>query len=140
MTAAAWPVQTAIHARLTGDTGLMGRVSGVYDHVLEDAAHPYITIGESTENPADAHDRRGAELTVTLHIWSSTRNHRGFRDALRVLADVDRLLDNRGGADPLPVQGYRNVFVTRESYDTLRDPDPHIRHVPATYRIDLEEE
>lgn len=133
---ALWPAQKAVYARLSSSDSLTSR-AGVYDHVPEDADHPYVTVGEGTEVPFDAHDRRGASLTLTLHVWS---RYRGYREALDILADVDRLLDQRGGADPLQVDGHRRVFTRRESYNTTTDPDPDIRHVPATYRIDLEEE
>lgn len=136
MTAAAWPIQQAIYARLTGDDTLAG-MADVHDEVPENAPHPYITVGESTEVPDDAHDRRGTDSTVTLHIWSK---YRGFAEALLILDELDRLLDQRGGADPLPVDGYTRVFLTRESYQTVRDPDPDVRHVPAIYRITAEEE
>lgn len=137
MSAAAWPVQKAVYARLSGDATLAGLVSGVFDEPPEDAAMPYVVVGEAVETPDDAHDRRGAEVAATVHVWS---RYRGFAEALAILDAVDRLLDVPGGAARLAVDGWTKAFCRRESYQTLRDPEPGVRHVPATYRITLEEQ
>lgn len=136
MTAVAWPLQQAVYTRLSSDADLAA-LAGVYDEPPEDVPHPYVTVGESTETPMDAHDRRGVDITITLHIWS---RYRGFRQALDILAALDRLMDQRGGAAALPVTGFTRVFCSRESYQTVRDPEPDVRHVTAIYRITAAEE
>lgn len=132
MTTAAWQIQTAIYGRLIGDEDLMGLVSGVYDEPPAPAAHPYVTIGDVTEVPDDAHDRQGVEATATLHIWSK---YRGYHEAAVILRNVDRLLDRQ----PLPLDGFQKVSVANESHQFMRDPDPDVRHVTVQFRIWAEE-
>lgn len=133
MTTALWETQTAIYTKLTSDTTLMALVSGVFDQPSEDAAYPYVLIGDGTEVPDDAHDRQGVTTTVTLHIWS---RYRGYAEAAAILREVDRLLDRQ----PIDVAGFVTVSVVNEFHQFLRDPDPQIRHIPVRYRIRLEEE
>jgi hypothetical protein len=133
MTSAAWPLQQAIYARLTGDASLMGAVSGVYDYVPEGAAYPYVAIGEAVEVPNDSHDRPGLTVTFTLHIWS---RYRGTKQAIQILGHVDRLLNRT----PLAVAGFRDVSLVVESSQMMRDPDPEIRHVPVRLRAWLTKE
>ncbi|WP_071812529.1 DUF3168 domain-containing protein [Lentzea guizhouensis] len=126
-------VQTAIHTLLTADVELMAAVSGVYDQVPEPAAFPYIRLGDTTEVPDDNHSRRGSRVTTTLHIFS---RYRGNKQGLQILGQVDRLLDRQA----LLVPGYRDVSCAREFHQTLRDPDPEIRHIPVRYRLWLTRE
>lgn len=133
MSVADWVVQTAIYDKLTADATLTGIVSGIFDQVPEDVPYPYVAIGDATEVPEDAHDRQGLAVTVTLHIWS---RYRGYAEAAAILKEVDRILDRK----PLTVDGFHTVTVAHEFHQSLRDPDPQIRHIPVRYRIRLEEE
>ncbi|WP_048574131.1 DUF3168 domain-containing protein [Streptomyces leeuwenhoekii] len=128
MTAALWPLQQAVYARLTGHAPLMALVSGVYDHVPETAQHPYVSIGSITETVDDAHNARGLEATVVLHVWSK---YRGYREAAQILAALDAVLDRQ----PLVVSGYRDVSVSHRTHSEVRDPDPTIRHINVSYRV-----
>ena len=42
----------------------------VYDDVPQNAAFPYIVIGEDTSIPFDDDCNTGAESTITIHVWS----------------------------------------------------------------------
>lgn len=128
MATAAWDLQVAVRAKLLADTDLMAAVTGVYDDVPGDAVHPYITVGDATEVPDDAHDRQGLTSTLTLHIWSK---YRGFSEALKILGHLDRVLDRK----PLTVAGWTDISIAREWHQTMRDPDPLIRHVPVRFRV-----
>ena len=48
MTAALWPLQQAVYARLTGHAPLMALVTGVFDEVPENQPHPYVSLGSIT--------------------------------------------------------------------------------------------
>ncbi|GGV13577.1 DUF3168 domain-containing protein [Streptomyces spectabilis] len=128
MTSALWPLQTAVYAKLTGHVPLMALVSGVYDEVPEQAAHPYVSLGSITESVDDAHNQRGLEAAVVLHVWSK---YRGFREAAAILAALDAALDRQ----PLTVSGYRDVSIAHDQHQQLRDPDPQIRHINVSYRV-----
>lgn len=133
MATAAWPVQVAVRAKLIADPQLMSVASGVFDHVDGDATFPYLTVGEATEVPDDAHDHQGVAMTVTIHIWSK---YKGFSEAATILGHVDRIIDRQ----PLAVDGFSDVSIAREFHQSLRDPDPQIRHIPVRFRIWLTKE
>lgn len=128
MTAALWPLQQAVYVKAIGHAPLMALVSGVYDEVPEDVAHPYVSLGSITENVDDAHNQRGLEATVVLHVWS---RYRGFKQAAAILAALDTALDRQ----PLTVAGFQDVSIAHEQHQELRDPDPEIRHINVSYRV-----
>ncbi|MDT3395434.1 DUF3168 domain-containing protein [Streptomyces sp. B1866] len=128
MSTALWPLQRAVYTALTGDTTLMSLVTGVFDEVPENQAAPYVTLGPVTEQTDDAHNQRGLAATVQLDVWS---RYRGWREAAGILDALDTVLDRR----PLAVDGWRDVSVAHQQHTELRDPDPEIRHITATYRV-----
>lgn len=131
MSTAAWPIQQAIYARLTGDTALMA-IAKVYDEIPETASYPHVSFGVTQEQPDDAHDRQGLHVDVTLDIWSK---YAGNKESATILAHLDRLLDRK----PLNVAGFTKVSIARAWHQFIRDPDPKIRHCPVRFRIWLEE-
>lgn len=128
MTAALWPLQLAVVGKLRAHAPLMALVSGVYDEVPEQVAHPYVSLGSITENVDDAHNQRGLEASVVLHVWSK---YRGFKQAADILAELDAALDRQ----PLTVAGFRDVSIAHQQHTELRDPDPDIRHINVSYRV-----
>ncbi|WP_435107352.1 DUF3168 domain-containing protein [Nocardiopsis synnemataformans] len=132
MAVAAWPLQQAIYQRLVADPDLTA-MCGVYDEAPEPAPYPHITVGEVIEEPMDTHDAQGLDVGFILHIWSK---YRGYAEAARILAHVDRLLDRQ----PLAVAGFHVISIFREHHRMLRDPDPDIRHCPVRYRVWLSKE
>jgi hypothetical protein len=128
VTAALWPLQVAVVAKLRAHAPLMALVTGVYDEVPEQIAHPYVSLGSITENTDDAHNQRGLEASVVLHVWSK---YRGFKEAADILAALDTALDRQ----PLTVTGFRDVSIAHQQHTELRDPDPAIRHINVSYRV-----
>ncbi|MCM2580445.1 DUF3168 domain-containing protein [Streptomyces meridianus] len=128
MTSALWPLQQAIYSKLSADPALGALVTGVFDEVPEGQAYPYVTIGSISEVPDDAHDRQGLEAAAVLHVWSQ---YRGYREAAEIFAAVDAVLDRK----PLTVDGYEDVSIAHTQHQSLRDPDPEIRHINAQYRV-----
>ncbi|MFJ6386449.1 DUF3168 domain-containing protein [Streptomyces sp. NPDC091972] len=130
---AALPTQAGIREALLADAPLMDLIKGVFDWVEEKQPYPYITIGEATETPANAHDRYGSEVLETLHIWDQNR---GFAQSLTIAARVIQALDHT----PLTIVGHVHRWTRFVSLQTLRDPAPpgDIRHVPMTFRIGTE--
>lgn len=128
MTTALWPLQFAVVTKLRARSTLMELISGVFDEVPEDKAHPYVTAGSITENVADAHNQRGLDASVVLHIWSK---YPGYKEAAEILAELDAALDRQ----PLDVAGFKDVSIAHEQHTELRDPDPEIRHINVSYRV-----
>ena len=71
-----WALQQAIYTALTGDSTLMAMITGVHDHVPQETAFPYVTIGESTARDWRTVGRKGAEATLILHAWSRSRGRK----------------------------------------------------------------
>lgn len=132
MSSPAGAIQAALYNRLVSDSTLMGMITGVFDHVPEDEIHPYVTLGEGTEIPDNALSELGKENTQTLHAWV---RERGTKTGQDILNRVSQLLDQQ----PLSVGGHHLVAVRFEYAETLRDPDPEIRHVVMRFRILTEE-
>ncbi|GAA3301302.1 DUF3168 domain-containing protein [Streptomyces cinereospinus] len=133
MTAALWPLQQAVVQTLRAHAPLMALVSGVFDEVPENTPHPYVTLGSITETVDDAHNQRGLEASVVLHVWSK---YRGYKEASTILAALDAALDRQ----PLAVAGFTDVSIAHEQHTQLRDPDPDIRHINVSYRVWLTRE
>jgi hypothetical protein len=128
MTAALWPLQLAVVGKLRAHTPLTDLITGVFDEVPEAAAHPYVTLGSITETADDAHNQRGLEASVVLHIWST---YPGYKEAGVILVELDAALDRQ----PLTVTGFRDVSIAHQQHTELRDPDPDIRHINVSYRV-----
>lgn len=126
-----WPLQTAIYTTLTADTALMDDVTGVYDHVPEGTAFPYVTLGATTAIPRGAHDRFGRRSTVTLHVWSA---YHGWFEALGVVDHLLRLLDRQD----LTVDGHEFVSMRVEQTVSMMDPDEDLRHIAVRFAVETE--
>lgn len=123
-------VQAALYSVLNGDAQLAGKV---WDEVPEGTAMPYVVIGESIEQPDNSQDRHGWQTVATLHIWSRSR---GFREANTIASRVAGLLDHQ----PLTVAGRHHVATRYEFAQTLKDPEPGVRHVVLRFRVLTEEQ
>jgi hypothetical protein len=128
------PIQQAIFDRLTGDSELMGLITGVFDHVPEGTAHPYVTVGEVITTPDNRHGGFGRSVVATLHIWTRTRGH---AQGLAIEDRIAQLLDHQ----PLTLVGHLTVEVRYEFSQTLIDPEPpgDIRHIPLRFRVVTEQ-
>lgn len=121
-----WELQKAIYTALTGDSALMAIITGVHDHVPQDTAFPYVTIGESTAVDWRTVGYDGMELTLVLHVWS---RERGCREAKLILAEIHRILNDA----KLTVPGHVLVWLHFEFSQTLPDSDGVTYHGIARY-------
>lgn len=130
---ASLPTRDAVRTALTGDAELMSLVRGVLDWVPEKQPYPFIHLGESFETPANAHDRFGAQVLQTLHVWSQ---YRGYAQALTIANRIIHVLDHT----PLVIDGHAWCWTRFVSMQTLTDPEPpgDIRHLPLMFRIGTE--
>jgi hypothetical protein len=88
-------VQMAMYARLTGDSALMALIAAVYDFtaVPDDAALPYVTIGDATETPLNAFGTRGYKTRHLVHVWDS--QYGGQLKVQTIIARLNTLLDQQ---------------------------------------------
>ncbi len=128
MADAAFAVQTAIYDKLTGDAALMAAIDAVHDQVPENAAFPYLTIGEDTGRDFGTKTESGQSLTLTLDAWSRAHGRKEVKD---ILARVHALLHEQA----LSVAGFTHLLTRFEFTQTFRDPDGLTQHGVARYRI-----
>jgi Protein of unknown function (DUF3168) len=123
--------QIAIIARLTADSALMARVSGIFDvgGVPEFQAYPFVALGEHVETPWPVFRKVGRNLLLLFHIWSQQPS---FDEALLILGDLIRLLDHK----PLgTLTHFGNSKLEYEMSAQQNDPDDStIRHMPVHFR------
>jgi hypothetical protein len=127
----AWPLQTAVYTRLSGDSELTSTLgAAVYDHVPDSAAFPYVVIGEATVAPNDTMGKTGRDLTLTVHTWSQ---YQGLKQVLQIADRVDDLLDRWFPT----VTGWTANEMLSEFFETFKDADGVTRHGVARYRVHI---
>jgi hypothetical protein len=114
-------IVTALKAAATG----VG--SRIYDRVPENAAFPYVTIGDAQSIGAFADCYDGTESFIDVHIWSRATN---FGEAKTVLSQVRSALHD----EELSLDGHILELLNFRDARTLRDPDGLTSHVVATFR------
>lgn len=119
-------------------TALSGNISAtVYDDVPvlpsgQPAANfPYVVIGDDTSIAWDTDDQTGAEMTVTLHIWSRAG---GYKQAKAIAGEIYAILHRAS----LSVTGHHLVDCLQEFSEFMRDPDGETRHGVLRYRITVQ--
>ena len=114
MTLAANALQKAVYARLTASLGGVA----VYDHAPQNAAFPYVLIGDDTAVTWDTKTRDGQEYTLTIHCWDAPKA--GRKSVKAVAAQIYAALHRQ--EDSIPVTGYRLVLLIWEFMDTFQEP------------------
>jgi hypothetical protein len=125
--------QAAIFAALNGQIG-----AAVKDDPLPlpsgqpDSGFPYVVIGDDTERPWDSDGRLGAEVTVTLHIWSRKPS---YAEAKAIARAIYTKLHRKA----IPASGAQVVDCLHEFSGAMRDEDGKTRHLAVRYRLTLQE-
>lgn len=119
---AARGLTAAVHAAIAA------RGLAVHDHVPEDAALPYVTIGTVTGRPWSAKTFDGHEFRLILDCWSDAPG----RHEVEGLMDMVRaaLLE-----EPLVAADHRVVLVAAEGTDILRETETRIFHGILRLRV-----
>ena len=139
------PLQTALHALLVADPGLIAIIgTRVHDEVPQNQVFPYIIIGEfdSTEwrtmGDNIAGSRHGEEIILTIHIWSTKQ---GFKEAHEIHEELHRLLTDKDDSG-LTIAGFDLNFIMYASTDTIKEVlkgGRVARHVIARWRVKLQQ-
>ena len=82
-------LEKAIYQTLINYATLNAMISGVFDQVPEHASFPYISIGESVSRDWSTKTTSGAQISVTLHIFS---RYGGKKQAIDVMRRIHELL------------------------------------------------
>lgn len=131
-------LQTAIFDRLKNYADLAAllandprpNISGaaVFDHVPQNAAFPYVVIGDTTTNEWDTDDSLGGDHTATIHAWSEDR---GREEAKKIQAEIYNALHRHD----LQVAGAVVVTCEFEYAETIVDTDGLTRQGITRFRI-----
>lgn len=125
--------QAAIFAALNGQIGAPVRDDPTpLPAGQPDSGFPYVVIGNDTERPWDHDGRRGAAVTVTLHIWSRKPS---FVEAKTIAAAIYGRLHRKA----IAASGAQVVDCLHEFSDFARDEDGKTRHGVVRYRLTLQE-
>lgn len=104
---------------------------GVYDDVPEDRTEPWVTIGEAISVPDNWLTGFGWSITCMFHVW--TKSH-GYKSALDIASQMCAILDHRLGSLDIGAD-WSVVAIRFVNLQTMRDPDPQIRHVPVQFQV-----
>lgn len=126
-------IQLGLYARLTGDATLYPTlINGVFDSVREDVELDYLVIGEVTATPDGVHGVEGRQVVAVIHTWTRAES---FASANAIGSRVVALLWHRHAELDALVSGHRVWRVDHEFSQTVRDPEPHVRHRVDRFRI-----
>ncbi len=124
--------QKSLYAKLAGDSVLMALIKGVYEYVPQNAAYPYVTIGDVTANDDSAKGLKRYDLDVNLEIYSKAQ---GRKEVLDIIERLKLLLDNQ----VLSITGFTNIFTKAVGISTKRSSDNLITSGLLTLKIFVRE-
>lgn len=124
-------IQKALYAILTGNADLMALITGVFDHVPQNQAFPYITFGTRTETRLDSMGTWGKDTTFEINIWTQAA---GFKQTEDILEKVNTVI---GDYPSLAVTGWTTICCRFENAVTMEDPDGETKRIAARYRIQV---
>jgi hypothetical protein len=140
-----WPLQVGLVAMIRASGAIMAIVSDVYDAVPENAAFPFVVVGEGEETDASSFGQVAHDLTPDIQVWdrdgemvASNSGSAGFRRAESVAELIAGLLD----ADTLTVTGHSVVVLNpRGAVEKSRpsNDDPSLRLVSLKPHLLLED-
>lgn len=130
-----WPVQQAVYSALTGDSTLVSLVSTrIYDHVPENAAFPYVELGEGTAVPGDVDTKTedGMDQTIMIHTLS---RYRGAKEAKQIMSAITEVLHDAS----LSISGHSLVMCSFEFSELFMEGDGLTRHGIQRFRVVTQE-
>jgi len=104
----------------------------VYDiQAPQDAAFPYVTIGELISAPDDTKGEPAMDVLATFHVWSRSRSS---AEAKGIMAQIYAALHMK----PLAATGATVNWCRMDVQQTTIDPDGITHHALARYQIRIE--
>jgi uncharacterized protein DUF3168 len=126
-------IQTAFHSRLTGDSTLMGLVTGIFDGAPEGQPPPYITYGDHVDGTMPTFGGHwNCQATIMLDLWSQSLDK---AECYQILAEVNRLLVTTVNNPPLPLQHFGPANVVYEWSTTVYEDLFTLWHLSARYLV-----
>jgi hypothetical protein len=123
-------IQTAVQSRLTGDSTLMGMITGVFEEPIEGQALPYISYGQHVDGPYYTFGKVGHEGFFLLDIWSNASNK---DECYHILAEVRQLLVTTPTNPPLALPDYGPCNFIYEWSTIFKEEEFAIWHMPVRF-------
>ena len=120
--------QRAIYQALTADATLTGMITGVYDHVDQGTAYPYVVIGEDGASEWDTDTEQGAESILTIHSWSREKGRMQTKDIQQAIYEVLHRAE-------LTIMDAIFYSIFWEFSDSFLEPDGETRHGVMRFRL-----
>lgn len=127
MSDGSWELQQAIYSALVGGSPPAVSVS-VYSSAPQNAAVPYVEIGESDTVDADVQCRGGLEETISLHVWTKFGSQ---QQAKGIMSDIRSALH----AKNLNVAGRSYAYATITGSRLFPDANDSSLHGVLTLRV-----
>jgi hypothetical protein len=121
------PLFKAIEAAVTGDMELYELLQDrrFYGDTPPTGSHPpYITVGTTSEDPADTFGTYGSQGILELHLWGRSR-----AQALEMWGHVKRILHDTA----LPLDGHQLITGSIRFVTDSRDPVEPVWHAVTQY-------
>lgn len=110
--------QKTLYSILTGDVTLMAMILGVFDHVPDNQAYPYVTIQAKPWIDRGSETWEGLSATITINVWYR-RSGSGDLEVQKIQKRIDELLHDKD----ICIEGWNIVAFRRSMIDILVDPD-----------------
>ena len=127
-----YELQVAVQTKLTGDSTLMGIITGVFDIAPEGQPFPYITYGQHVDGVGPTFGgKMNNEGLFLLDILSQAGND---DECYQILAEVRRLLQTTPTNPPLALADYGMSYLNYDWSTILHETEYNVRHMPVRFR------
>lgn len=99
-----YSLQKAVYQALTGNTGFMALVTGIYDRPPQETVFPYVTIGEAVISDWSSATTSGTEQVISIHAWS---REGGRKQAVSIMEKIYATLHDAN----FSVEGHTLVMI-----------------------------
>jgi hypothetical protein len=126
---ASWALQRGVYQALAGSSDVTTLLGGarIYDDAPQDAAFPFVTLGQSVIRDWSTGTEDGAEHNLTLHVWSRGG---GKKQTLEIIETIKAVLHDQ----PLLLADHHLVNLRHEFSEARLDPDGDTFHGIVRYR------
>lgn len=102
------PLQTAVFEQLDGDATLGALITGVFDHVPQGTAYPYVTIGDASSEDWSTATSVGAQTRFAIQVFGRSG---GRKAMLTIMERIYALLHG----ESLSLSGHHCIHCRHES-------------------------
>lgn len=120
-------VQKALYDALTGSP-VAAMVTGIYDHVDQGTAFPYVVMGEDAASEWDTDTELGADSLLTIHSWSREKGRLQTKEIQEAIYTVLHRAE-------LIIADAIFYSLDWQFSDSFLEPDGETRHGVMRFRL-----